>query len=270
MTELTKRLKIPYNLFNSKPSTIIKGLLGNVKINSYKSNDFITDDDCVIVDVNYTDSTLSPFKIYFVSKADIKPITPNSKKYSANIEGNKVLIIIDNIDDYKVFIPLRVHTIDDMENYELFQYHGRIIKEPMNSLFSPMLVKCAFNVEQIEKKYPKDYNPKRKVEQMEMRYKYAMNKTPLLDGIQKVTSVTKYEDIKDNGEAYIINWYKLIEGREFLRGLVLIQPIREPFSVLFVPLAISTIEKDIIDSITEFLERDNINYLNFMYMNEQS
>jgi len=258
-----KRLKLPYSLFNHKPSTTIKSLLGNnVKIISYSTNDFITDDDCIIVDVTYNSPTLSTFPMYFVK--DLKPTTPNSNKYVAKIKDNNVLITIDNISDYKKYIPIRIFNTDDIENYTLYQYHGRITKNPMNSLFSPTLEKCKFTVDAIEKLYDKPPIVKDVADNMmELRYKYYISKTPLIDSIKKINLVKKADEIKDNGEGYLIDWRELIKDKSYLRGVILIQPIRKPFVVLFVHLPIFVIEKETMDSITEFLEQDYINYLNY-------
>lgn len=99
----TKRLSIPYTLYNQSPTKAIKQLLGhNITLVNYTTNDVITSDDTVLVDVSYHTIPVSILQIYYVPVSSFKRLHPNSDKYVTTINGCNVKItslpnmILDN------------------------------------------------------------------------------------------------------------------------------------------------------------------------------
>jgi len=270
---LKKRYRVPYNMFNDNPKATILSLMGpNVNIIKYKSSDAILNDDTVIVDVEYEQNNLSLTKVYFINVANVKEVSQDGNEYSIIIDGHHVIISLPN--DAQAVLPIRMYAYNDAKGSINFNYRGKIIKDPMNSLFSVLLSINKFKIDPVEKLYDDKFKlpDKVKIENslVEMRYKYAANKLPLLDSITKFNTITKQEELKNNGEGYIIDWKELIKGKDYLNGMILVQPIRNPYTVLFVHSYIFTIDKQLINTITDFLDQDYNNFMNYHYKMEKN
>lgn len=165
---LSTRLEIPYSIFMKNPVRSIRQLLGqNITIKSYETNDIITSNDSIIVDVKYTSIPFSLLRIYYIKTSEMKRLMPNSEKYVITINGCNVIILSPHIKDYPKILPVRIRarylnnfsTTGQLE--QQFSYYGTTILEPMNSLCTPLkYINHAFEpfeTETIEPLYPQSF-----------------------------------------------------------------------------------------------------------------
>ena len=265
----TSRLLVYDSMFNIKPVQAIKSLLGsNVKIIKYAKSDVIRDDHLCIVDVEYQSIELNPLKIYFVPISDVKPIAPSSTEHGTRIGGCNVIINMQGVDKsaYKKYYPIRVIRMDRVEEKNYYQYYGMIVKSPLNSICTPLLLKDIIEIPTIEKLYPGDFDPKETIsnDDMALHYSFALKKFPLLSSVKGIQHVKSFDECVNKFTGYIIDW-NLLKNEQRLHGIVLTQPNRKVFSVLYVPTDMFVITRDEIENITKLLEFDRENYLNFMY-----
>jgi hypothetical protein len=84
----------------------------------------------------------------------------------------------------------------------------------------------------------------------------------MITGINKANSL---EGCTDYTKGYIIDWEHLSKERS-LKGILLIQPDRLPFSVLFIPSQMHRINEIELETIDKLLQMDFINYMNYYYI----
>lgn len=266
----TSRILVYDSMFNTKPVQAIKSLLGsNVKIVKYAKSDVIRDDNLCVVDVAYQSIELNPLKIYFVPVSDVKPIAPSSAEHATRIDECNVIVNLQGIDKsmYKKYYPIRVMRMDRVEEKKYYQYYGMIVKSPLSSICTPLMSKDVINIPITDKLYPSGFDPKESVsnDDTTLHYTFALKKFPLLSSVKSIQNVKSLSDCTNKFTAYIIDWNQLKEQQQ-LHGIIMTQPTRKIFSVLYVPTDMFTINRDEIENITKLLEFDKENYLNFTYV----
>lgn len=284
----SERLEIPYFLFSLNPSRSIKQLLGqNITIVSYESNDIITDDERVIVDVKYTSIPFSLLKIYYVNVSEMKKLIPNSEKYVVTINGCNVKISSPKLKEFNKVLPIRVKaTLSN--NYSSagqldsqFSYYGTTVTTPMNFLCTPLKYINhkfePFETERIKPIYTKEFkdsfdkklNEKfnELLEETIKYYKQSLSTFNILSAVDHVLNVQNFSECKIGTTGYVIP-FDIIPTNGNLNGIILIQAKRIPNFVLFYPTRNFTLCEEELISIKEFLEQDAVNYYNFQYVRE--
>lgn len=284
----SERLEIPYFMFALNPSRSIKQLLGqNISILSYETNDIITDDERIIVDVKYTSIPFSLLKIYYIKVSEMKQLMPNSEKYVININRCNVKITYSDSEKYKNILPIRIKpTLSN--NYSIsgqlesqFAYYGTTVTTPMNSLCTPLkyinhkfepfeteVVKPIFTKEfkeTFDKKLNEKFNSM--LEETISYYKQAAGIFNILSTMDHILNVKDFSECKAGTTGYVI-LFDIIPIDKNINGIILIQPKRIPNYVLFYPTKNFIICEEELKSIKNFLEQDAINYYNFQYVRE--
>lgn len=284
----SERLEIPYFLFSQNPSRSIKQLLGqNITIISYESNDIITDDERVIVDVKYTSIPFSLLKIYYVKVSEMKKLIPNSEKYVVTINGCNVKISSPKLKEFNKVLPIRIKaTLSN--NYSSvgqldsqFSYYGTTVTTPMNSLCTPLkyinhkfepfeteIIKPIYTKEfkdAFDKKIKENFNFL--LEETIKYYKQSLSTFNILSAVDHVLNVQTFSECKIGTTGYVIP-FDIIPTKGNLNGIILIQAKRIPNFVLFYPTRNFTLCEEELISIKEFLEQDAVNYYNFQYVRE--
>lgn len=266
---------VPYDAFNLQPKNTIKSFIGvNSAITDFAPSDVILNDELLIVDVDAKMIELNPLKIYFIKKSDIKPIAPNSNKCGVRINRCNVIINMENVkqSSYKDYFPIKIRRCDNIEYKEYYSYFGSIVNQPMNSLITPLLAHGDWKLNPEPKLYPDGYKPKIKtpIDRIKSAYLNAFTAYPILGGITQTSlhTANSLSECTNELEGYLIDWHKLC-SEKYIKGIILIKPIREPYLVCYIPTQMFTIHKEEIDSITSFLEYDEVNYLNFCYVTSQ-
>lgn len=284
----SERLEIPYFLFSLNPSRSIKQLLGqNITIVSYESNDIITDDERVIVDVKYTSIPFSLLKIYYVNVSEMKKLIPNSEKYVVTINGCNVKISSPKLKEFNKVLPIRVKaTLSN--NYSSagqldsqFSYYGTTVTTPMNFLctplkyinhkFEPFETECIKPIytKEFKDSFDKKLNEKfnELLEETIKYYKQSLSTFNILSAVDHVLNVQNFSECKIGTTGYVIP-FDIIPTNGNLNGIILIQAKRIPNFVLFYPTRNFTLCEEELISIKEFLEQDAVNYYNFQYVRE--
>ena len=284
---LTTRLTIPHFLYFSNPTKCIKQLLGhNITIHSFTSNDIITSNDDVIVDVQYTSLPLSILTIYYIPTSSLKKLLPDSEKYATTINGCNIKISHPRIKDFPNIIPIRVKpTLSNnySSNAQLdtqFSYYGSTVTNPMNSLCTPLkYMNHAFEpfyVDPVTPIYTPEFKSTYDLKSKQFfndllqvtitSYKQSIPAFPILSSVDNVKSVSSFSECKLGTTAYILPFSSIpITASSPLHGVILIQPKRIPQYVLFYPTKNFTICEEELLSIKDFLDQDEINYINFNY-----
>lgn len=281
------RLEIPYFIYSQNPTQSIKQLLGqNITIISHSSSDIITDNDSMIVDVEYTSIPFSLLKIYYVNVSELKRLIPNCEKYVAVINGCNVKISSPKLKEFSKVLPIKIKpTLPN--NYSSagqldsqFSYYGTTVNNPMNSICSPLkYINHAFEpfeTEEIKPIYTPEFKneldkrlqDKQYLEETEKYYKQALNSFNILSSVDRVTSdIKNFSECKMGTTGYIIP-FELIPLDKDINGVILIQSKRIPNYVLFYPTKNFLISVEELNSLKSFLQQDKENYYNFNYVKE--
>lgn len=285
---LTERLEIPYLLYSINPSRSIKQLLGqNITIHSYTPNDLITNDENLIVDVQYSSIPLSLLKIYYVETSSLKKLMPNSEKYIVTINNCNVKISSPKLKEFPKLLPIRVKpTLSN--NYSSsgqldsqFSYYGTTVISPMNSLCTPLkYINHAFepfHAEPVTPMYPSTFpqaiNEKIKAKLQDLisetvnYYKQAISIFHILSSVDHVVATSSFDTCKLGTTAYVLPFDKIPSDKN-INGIILIQPKRIPDYVLFFPTNNFTISVEELRSIADFIIQDTINYYNYVYVRD--
>ena len=283
------RLEIPYFMYSLNPTQSIKQLLGqNVRVISHSSNDVITENDSLIVDVEYTSIPFSLLKIYYVKVSDLKRLMPNCEKYVAVINGCNVKISSPKLKEFSKVLPIKIKaTLSN--NYSSsgqldsqFAYYGTTVSSPMNSLCSPLKYINhsfePFDTEEIKPIYTPEFksefekkvkdNHQKLLDETMKYYKQALSTFNILSAVDHVTSEVKnISECKMGTTGYVIP-FDLIPLDKNINGIILIQPKRIPNYVLFYPTKNFTICSEELVSIKKFIEQDKENFYNFNYVRD--
>ena len=283
------RLEIPYFMYSLNPTQSIKQLLGqNVRVISHSSNDVITENDSLIVDVEYTSIPFSLLKIYYVKVSDLKRLMPNCEKYVAVINGCNVKISSPKLKEFSKVLPIKIKaTLSN--NYSSsgqldsqFAYYGTTVSWPMNSLCSPLKYINhsfePFDTEEIKPIYTPEFksefekkvkdNHQKLLDETMKYYKQALSTFNILSAVDHVTSEVKnISECKMGTTGYVIP-FDLIPLDKNINGIILIQPKRIPNYVLFYPTKNFTICSEELVSIKKFIEQDKENFYNFNYVRD--
>lgn len=285
-----ERIQLPYSLFMLNPTRTIKQLLGqNITIISFTYSDVITNDENIIVDVKYTSIPISILKIYYIETSSLKHIMPNNEKYVATINGCNVKISLPNLDKDMKILPIRIKpTLSN--NYSSsgqlnaqFAYYGIpvSINNCMNYLCTPLkYINHKYEPFQSEPVKP-IYNESFKAEMLKhmqldetikeldefslTNYKQSIRTFNVLSSVDHVLIVNSFDECKLGTTGYIIDFNKIPLDKN-INGIILIQPKRNPYYVLFYPTKNFTICIDELKSIKDFLDQDIINYFNLIYL----
>lgn len=285
---LTERLSIPYFLFTQNPTRTIKQLLGqNITIHSFTTNSIITNDETLIVDVNYSSIPFSLLKIYYIETSSLKKLMPNSEKYIVTINGCNIKISSPKLKDFPRLLPIRIKptlTNNYSSSGQLdtqFSYYGTTVTSPMNSLCTPLKYINhqfePFRTEPIEPLYPPDFksnldnqiksNLDALINENINHYKQAISTFYILASVDHVVSTTNFSECKLGTTGYVIP-FEQIPLTQDINGIILIQPKRIPNYVLFFPTKNFTICSEELMSIKDFLTQDAINFYNFIYVRD--
>ena len=283
------RLEIPYFMYSINPVQSIKQLLGqNVTIISQTSNDIITENDSIIVDVIYSSIPFSLLKIYYVNVSDMKRLMPNCEKYVAIINGCNVKISSPKLKEFGKVLPIKIK-VTLSNNYSSsgqldsqFSYYGTTVTTPMNSLCSPLkYINHAFEpfeTEEIKPIYTDEFksefdkklkdNHENLLEETTKYYKQAISTFNILSSVDHVTSdIKSFSECKMGTTGYVLS-FDLIPTDKSINGIILIQPKRIPDYVLFYPTKSFTICVEELNSIKNFIRQDKENYYNFNYVKD--
>lgn len=278
------RLLIPYFTYIQNPKRAILQLIGNnVNLISFSSNDIITDDDRIIVDVKYTSIQLSTLRIYYIKYEDLKRLLPNSDIYITEIEGCGVKIKMSK--EPSKIVPIRVsprianNFSSSGQLEKQFLYYGTIVKSPLNSLYTPLkYMEHAyepFETEEIEKQCPDDFRSKieKEIEQKDPSasvsiYQEASEAIVSLCLLDSFTFAKSLSECKDGTVGYVIDFRTILsEAKHQLNGIILIDSKRiNPYHVLYRPNQSFVISMSEIKSLAKFLDEDAKNYYNFRYI----
>lgn len=283
------RLEIPCSMYSINPIQSIKQLLGqNVTIISHSSNDIVTENDTLIIDVEYTSIPFSLLKIYYVNVSELKRLIPNCEKYVATINGCNVKISSPKLKEFSKVLPIKIKpTLSN--NYtssgqidSQFSYYGSTVSSPMNYLCSPLKYINhsfePFDTEEIKPIYTPEFktefekkvkdNHQNLFDEMMKYYKQSTSTFNILSSVDHVTSdVKSFSDCKIGTTGYVIP-FNIIPTDKDINGIILIQPKRLPEYVLFYPTNNFTICSEELISIKKFIEQDKENFYNFNYVRD--
>lgn len=271
------RCKLSYRLFLINPTKAIRQLLGqDIHIISYVLNDAVFDDETCVVDVEYLSIKLSPYRIYFINKDDIKQLTPESHVYIASVNGCNVKIVSPIIKDFKNVIPLIINS-SVTNNYSpagpldmSFSYFGILARKGLNAYCTSNThigqKNVSFMVEDIKPIYPDNYVCSHVMNDAETiaAYKSEVSQQSILNIIDNVVMVKKFDECKLGTIGYVMD-YNALPKNEDINGIILIQPKRKPNLLLYYPIVNFTITSDEITSIIRFMQMDSINNTNYDY-----
>ena len=265
-----RRILVPAHEFALHPINTVKSLIGlDAEVKSVKQNEIYREDGLLIVDVEYSALEINPSIIHFVKKSDVKPVSPDSQDHGVKINGLNVLIDMSNVEknDYKEYYPIQIMRKDFIEDRKYFQYYGKICTKPLGYLCSPFMCKNLFEFPPQTKLYGDKYTPKTTYtdDVMIKYYTYELKKFGLLANITNVEKAKTFEDCKNSLTGYLITWAEL-KKQKMMQGIILIQPIRVPDVVLFIPSSMFMIKSTDIENIDKFLEFSKINWLNYCYI----
>lgn len=294
------RLSINYHYFNAHPVRAIKQLIGqNATLISYKQNSVVSWDGNVIVDIVYRSIPIDQFSIYYVKQSEIKHLIPNSEKYITTINGCNVKLNNPKLNQFKEWLPIRIKKsmINDTDSYEeyytqsiddtntnelknnsggLANYFGTTVNNPMNSLITPLnlitnnneYISTGFNITLPEKLYPDNFKPK-ELYTLDETIKYYRQVVQSLPAISIIQDIEQSDKLPENQSMETIGYLidvKLLDTCDTLKGVILIQPKRICSLILYYPTNTYTISHEEIESIKKFVQMDQINYNNFMFI----
>ena len=274
-TVRTERLKVPYTKYAYNPKSTIRELLGqDVIIRNMVVNNIITDDECYIVDVEYVNIKFNPFEIIFIDIKDLKLTIPNSTVYATKINGCNVCIKIPNIQLFKTKIPVTINSklnnnnTADGQLADHFAYFGKIVRKPMNSLCTPLKYPnhqaTPFKIAPIKKLYNDGYKLKQtySIDQIKDAYRAELSQFQQFNAVDNIVVAKSFSECKYGTTAYLID-FKLLPADRYINGIILIQPKRNPYTILYYPTNTYTLYIEELESIASFLEMDEINALNY-------
>jgi hypothetical protein len=279
-----RRLKISYKLYNAKPTATLKSLLGrDIKILAVKISDCILHDDTIIVDVEYSDISFNSLTIYYVQLDKIKQVIPNSTTYMTTINGHAVKINIKNNLQYKKIIPIKINkmitnnTVENEQVEQQFSYFGIIIRNPLNHYCTiikhPLHCYQFFDSPPIERIYPQEFKFQASeitTDKITRAYMSTIKNIPSLAFVSDIVVMCSEEvnlinSCTDYTKGYLIDWTKA-KYSGALKGIILVQPDRLPYLVVFIPSQTYKMSEEEMKTISCFLDMENDNYLNYHYM----
>jgi hypothetical protein len=270
-------MKIPYKFCGSKLRQTLKSLLGQqTTIISARVSDIITPDDSQIVDVEYDEIPFSMMTIYYIPNDSLKSIIPNSSTYAASINDIPVKITLRK-NTFEKYIPIRVEKIINYQNREQqFVYFGTPVKNPLSSYCSimkyPNFLFQIFEEDPISPLFPKGFKPKKQISQNDSInfYKTKIKQIPCLSFIIDIIPSDSLKKCLEYTKGYMIDWRDIREEKiGKLKGIIMCQPDRLPYDVVYIPSQTFEIIKDELDSIDGFLKMEEINYFNYHFMMEK-
>jgi hypothetical protein len=247
----------------------VKSLVGHqAKILSIKISDVILPDDSLLIDVEYQEMPFGMMTIYFIESSTLKSVIPNSPLFGVNVLGIPVRVTLKQPDVQK-YLPIRINKrVDFKDEDHRFLYFGTPVKTPLLSYCSILKrMYKNFTCEEIEQLYPQKFQPKSEIteEKMLSSYKMKIKQVPQLNFVIDIIPARSLDKLENQfTKGFLIDWH-LIDTTKKLNGIIYIQPERTPFKVVFIPSATFTIDIDELLSIDEFLQMENVNYLNFHY-----
>jgi hypothetical protein len=273
-----QRLTVPYKLYNLKPVSTIKSLLGkDIKITSIKTNDIVLYDDTVIVDVEYSDIPIPGALIFYIPIKQFKPIIPDSTTYVITVNGCSVKVQLRTNIRFKEIIPLRINkvmannTVDNEQVDQQFPYFGVVVKSPLSYFCTiikyPNTHYLLYEPISIEKIYPEGFVPSKTIDTDKIigSYLSCIRNISSLNFITDIVAASSLEKCTEYTKGYLIDW-KFLKDSELLKGIILVQPERLPYLVVFIPSQSYRIDKDELASINRFLDMEYINYMNYEYI----
>jgi hypothetical protein len=273
----TQRLAISYKQYNLKPISTIKSLLGyDVKIISIKTNDVVLSNESVVVDVEYSDIPIDSSIIHYIPVSKFKQIIPNGTTCVVMVKERPVKVTLRE-NPYKRIIPLRINkvqpnnTIESEQADQTFSYFGIVVKNPLSYYCTivkhPGMFSIQFDPPKVDKIYPDGFKFEHKIteEKMMKSYQNTIKKISSLGMITGINKANSLEECSEYTKGYIIDWEHLSKEKS-LKGVLLIQPDRLPFSVLFIPSQMHRINEIELENIDKLLQMDFINYMNYNYI----
>ena len=273
-------LKIPNSIYNTNPEKAIMSILGNdIKINSYNSSSFITNNDELYVNVDYSYVDVNPFSIYLIE--DLKHCNTVSNYLVCKIQNNFVLITskpkklpcyikIDTIKtkkfqlsaDTDIFISYRGIILRN--KHDIFNNFTNLIEVPKLSLHGSNLYKSIkkpdvpFNQQfkNLIKLYPFNMNSEKDIFKSSDMFN--------IPGIDKHISINnfKHVDIKNIPDSVIINCEELSPIDIFQQyvdktGIIFISNKRNsPFVFYYIPNEFYKITKTFLKQMLYVLCKD--------------
>jgi hypothetical protein len=275
---MRQRIKVPYKLYYAKPLTTLHSLLGrDAKITSVKVNDVILADDTILVDVEYSTIPFNSMSIFYVPIKQLRPLIPNSTTYVAVINNHAVKVPLRGNIRFKDVLPLRVNktitnnVVDNEQSEQQFAYFGTVVKNPLSHFCSvlkyPGFRYQLFESIAVDKLYPANFTVTSDVtvDKMLKAYMYTIRNIPSLNFVNEVVPAKTVKECTENNKGYLIEWSKMRELGE-IRGVIVAQPERLPFSVVFIPSQTYKLMAEEVNMLNDFLEMENANYLNYEYM----
>ena len=269
----SKRIYVPTKEFALHPVNTVKAFLGvDIEVLNVQQSDVIRYDGLVAVDVEYKSLEINPIQIYYVKRSELKPISPDSQEYGTKVNGINILVNISPRmrQYYKTIVPLRIMRKDYAEDRKYFQYYGTVVMKPLGYLCTTFLSKGNWSVPDVQKLYPDSYKPKSTTseEKMISAYRFESEKFKLFGKLSDVKIVDSFDVCENELIGYIIPWER-IKNETISHGVILIQPERIWDMVMYVPTAMFSLNKNMLDSIDKFIQFSKVNWLNCSYISEQ-
>ena len=300
------RLSLPYTSFIAHPIGTIKQLLSKTAtVLSYSVNSVVTNDETVLVDVNYTSLLIDAIYTYFVPISGLKKRIPDSSEYVVDVNGCHVKINDPSISLYHDYIPIRIipvlaiddeakayetyySTIHDVyltnnddsssnqtekEEYKLqgepsmITYRGLNVLNPLTSYCSAITSTEPFEAPAPIKLYTKE--PKITF------YNYTPEATvlgykktiPTFNILSSVTNVKLISSFNEvKGDSSVAYVIEFDKLPRSMEGIIMIQPERQYNLVLYYPHSLLKISEELHDSIGKLIEYDYINLLNINHI----
>jgi len=277
MSIISKRLLIPFSLFNVNPKRVVLSIIGHdANIKDMIINDIIVGDN-VIVDVKYETIPISQYKLYIIPKSSCKQLSPGDNCLVFNINDCFVKLKSGLVTNFKTNIPVKINPIvpkSFMTETKImtkdgamttFNYYGQIPVDPMN-YFCSYTTGTEFLVEEIEKIYPDTFSiaDKYSVEEMKTNYINKLQPASIFAGVTNIVIANKFSDCVKNDVCYMID-FNLIPLDNIIHGIILIQPKRNPYFVIYYPTLIVELIPPQLASIKHFIEMDRIQFMNYEY-----
>lgn len=267
---MIKRIYVPTKEYALQPVNTIKSFLGvDIEVIRANQSDTIRYDGLVEIEVEYKSLEINPIQIYYINRSELKPISPDSQEYGTKINDINILV---NISPrmrqlYKTIVPLRVMRKDYAEDRKYFQYYGTVVMKPLGYLCTAFLSKGNWSVPDVQKLYPDKYFPKTVVseEKMISAYEFEAKKFKLFGELSDVKIVDTFDACENELVGYVIPWER-IQNETISHGIILIQPERIWNMVMYVPTAMFSLNKNMIDSIDKFIQFSKTNWLNCSYI----